>query len=324
MVDSVAAPGPLHLLLGEEELLVERAIAEVFAKVRVIDADAELRRVPVTDITPAELAELLSPSLFAEARVIVLDNAHEIGRETAEAVLASARDSAPGVVLMIAHRGGGRAKAAKDLPKLLRAAGAEVVECVKITKAADRESFVRHEVRRAGGRIEPSAIGILVDAVGSDLRELAASASQLVADSGGVVDEAAVRRYHRGRAEITGFAVAEKAVTGDRGAALEALCWARQAGVPAVLIADALADAVRTIGRVAAVGRADPYSLSSQLGMPPWKIKKAQGQSRGWNPTGIAAALQVVAALNADVKGAAADADYAVENAVLKIAAARG
>lgn len=323
MADPVATPNPLHLLLGEEELLVERTIAAVFASVRMIDEGAELRRVAVTDITPPELEELLGPSLFAEARVIVLDNAQEIGRETAEAVHGYLDEPADGVVLMIVHRGGGRAKVAKELPARLRKAGAEVVECAKITKPAEREAFVRQEIRGAGGRIAPGAVGALIDAVGSDLRELASTASQLVADSGGVVDEAAVRRYHRGRAEITGFAVADKAIIGDTAAALEALRWALRTGVPTVLIADALADAVRTVGRVGAVGGGDPFRLSGELGMPPWKIKKAQAQSRGWTAAGIAVALRVVADLNADVKGVAASADHALERSVLRIAAAR-
>jgi DNA polymerase III subunit delta len=96
-----------------------------------------------------------------------------------------------------------------------------------------------------------------------------------------------------------------------------------QLGVPHVLVADALADAVRTVARVSASGRADPYRLASSLGMPPWKVKKAMAQSRGWERDGLAQAMQVVATVNADVKGVAADADYALERAVLALCAAR-
>jgi DNA polymerase-3 subunit delta len=159
--------------------------------------------------------------------------------------------------------------------------------------------------------------------VGSDLRELAAATSQLVADTGGTVDESAVRRYYRGRAESSGFAVADKAVTGDRAGALEALRWAQLLGVPSVLIADALADAVRTLARVGAAGRGDPNRLAGSLGMPPWKIRKAQQQVRHWSPAMLASAFAVAAEVNADVKGAAADVDYALERAVLQICAAR-
>jgi DNA polymerase-3 subunit delta len=58
--------------------------------------------------------------------------------------------------------------------------------------------------------------------------------------------------------------------------------------------------------------------------MPPWKVKKAQGQARGWDSPGLAEAMSVVALLNADVKGVAADADYALERAVLRIVAVHG
>ncbi|WP_243789460.1 DNA polymerase III subunit delta [Saccharopolyspora gloriosae] len=310
---------PLHLILGDEELLVERALWEAVGAARAADPETELRRIKVSELTPPELDELLSPSLFAEGRVVALESAQDAGKEIAEAILSHARQPADGVVLVIVHSGGGRGKNAKELPNALRKLNARVTECNKITKGSQRESFVKDEVRRAGGRIDAAAVSALIEAVGFDLRELSSSASQLVADTGGKIDDAAVRRYHRGRAEVTGFVVAEKAVTGDRAGALEALRWALQLGVAHVLIADALADSVRTIGRVAAYGRGDPFRLAGDLGMPAWKVKKAQAQARGWSSATVSEALRAVATLNADVKGMAADADHALERTVLRL-----
>ncbi|MGW4484759.1 DNA polymerase III subunit delta [Amycolatopsis sp. NPDC004368] len=318
------APAPLHLVLGEEELLIERAVRSSLDAARAVDSTAEMTRNRVSELTPPVLAELVSPSLFSEGRVIVLDAAQDISQELADAVLAYLKAPADGIVLVVVHNGGGRSKAAKALPAALKKAGAEITECPKLTKPAERESFVRNEVRRAGGKIDAAGVLALMDTVGSDLRELSSAATQLVADTGGVVDEQAVRRYHTGRADVTGFAVAEKAVGGDYAAALESLRWAMQLGVPHVLVADALADAVRTIARVSAAGRGNPNQMAGELGMPPWKIRKAQGQSRGWNQDGLATAMRVVARLNAEVKGAAADADYALERAVVEVVAAKG
>ena len=316
-------PAPLQLILGEEELLVERAVQAVIDAARRADPQTEVRRLRATDLVPGELGELVSPSLFAQGRVVVLAGAHEAGKDTAEAVLAQARHlatGADGIVLVAVHAGGGRGKALADG---LRAAGAAVTDCPRITRFEDRAGFVRNEVQRAGGRISAGAVTALLDAIGSDLRELACAAAQLSADSGGSVDEAAVHRYHRGRAEVTGFSVAEKVMTGDRTAALATLRWAMALGVPPVLVADALADAVRTVARVSASGRADPYRLASTLGMPPWKVKKAMAQARGWERDGLTRAIQLVAAVNADVKGVAVDAEYALERAVLALCAAR-
>jgi DNA polymerase-3 subunit delta len=320
-----AAPTALQLVLGDDEFLVERAVQDLLDATKRADPATELRRATVSDLTPAELVELLSPSLFAEGRVVVLAGAQDAGKDIADAILGHGKDPGDGIVLVVVHSGGGRGKVAKDLPAALRKAGAAVTECGRITKPGDRETFVRSEVRRAGGKVDAAAIAALLETVGSDLRELSSAASQLVADTeGGVVDEPAVRRYHTGRAEVTGFAVAEKAVNGDRAGAMEALRWAMQLGVAHVLVADALADAVRTVARVSAVGRSDPFRLASELGMPPWKVKRALAQSRGWSSDGLVEAMQVVAGVNADVKGVAADPDYALERAVLRIVAASG
>lgn len=320
---ATTTPASLHLVLGDEELLIERAVRAALDAAREADPATELTRVKVSEITVGELSELISPSLFSSGRAIVLDSAQDISQELADAVLDYVKQPEDGVVMIVVHSGGGRGKAGKALPAALHKAGAVVTECAKITKLAEREAFVRNEVRQAGGRIDPGGVAALIDAVGSDLRELASAAAQLVADSGGKVDEQAVRRYHRGRADVTGFAVAERAVAGDRSAALESMRWAMQVGVPHVLVADALADAVRTIARVSGAGRGNPNQLAGELGMPPWKVRKAQGQARGWTTAGLADAMAIVARVNAEVKGAAADPGYALERAVLDLATAR-
>lgn len=313
-------PAPLQLVVGDEPFLVTRAIDEAVAAVQAAYPQAEVKRLGVTALQPGELTDLISPSLFAEERAIVLSGAQEAGKDTVAAILDYATAPTEGIVLIVGHSGAGRAKLLADG---LRKAGATVVECPRITRYEERLSFVKNEVRRSGGRITTEAVAALVDAVGSDLMELSAAATQLATDTEGTVDETAVARYHRGRADVTGFVVAEKVMTGDRTAALEALGWAINLGVPHVVVADALADAVRTVARVRSSGGGDPYRLASTLGMPPWKVKKAMAQSRGWEDDGLAQAIQLVADVNADVKGVAADAGYALERAVLALCDAR-
>ena len=277
----------LHLVVGEEELLVERAVATVLKSVRQRGGgvDVPVTRVRAGDVGTHELAELLSPSLFSDERVVV-------------------------------HSGGGRAKA---LATELRNSGAQVHACPRISKAGERVDFVRKEFRSLRVKVDDDTVTALLDAVGSDVRELASACSQLVADTDGHVDAAAVRRYHSGKAEVKGFDIADKAVTGDVAGAAEALRWAMMRGEPHVVLADALAEAVHTIARVAPLS-GDPYRLAADLKLPPWRVQKAQRQARRWSRDTVATAVRVVAALNADVKGAAADADYALESAVRKVA----
>ena len=320
--DSEVTPAnPIVLVLGEEELLVARAVTDAVEAARVADPAAELREVEAGALSAGEIAELLSPSLFGGARVVVVRRAQDARKDLAAALLSYAANPSPDVTLLLTHAGGAKGKALADG---LRAAGAAVVPAGKISRHRERLDFVRTEVRRHGGKCSESAAEALLAAVGNDLRELAAACSQLVADTGGRIDTDTVARYYRGRAEVSGFTVADAAMVGDTAAALEALRWALQVGVPIVPIADALADGVRTVSRVASAGRGNPYQLASRLGLPPWKVERGQRQARGWTPDGLVEAMRVAADCNAAVKGAGEDNGYALERAVVAIAAARG
>ena len=275
-----------------------------------------VNRMRAGDVGTYELAELLSPSLFADERIVVLEAAAEAGKDATAVIASAAADVPPGTVLVVVHSGGGRAKA---LANELQSLGAVVHPCARITKVSERVDFIRKEFRALRVKVDEETVTALLDAVGSDLRELASACSQLVADTGGVVDAAAVRRYHSGKAEVKGFDIADKAVAGDVEGAAEALRWAMMRGEPLVVLADALAEAVHTIGRVGPLS-GDPYRLAAQLGMPPWRVQKAQKQARHWSRDTVATAMKVVAALNANVKGAVADADYALESAVRQVA----
>jgi DNA polymerase-3 subunit delta len=207
--------------------------------------------------------------------------------------------------------------------KAFTSAGAAVDECPKVSSVGDRVQFVRNEVRTYGGRITADAVTALVEAIGADLRQLSAATSQLLSDFGGSIDGDAVARFHHGQAEVSGFTVAERVLVGDREGSVEMLRWALQRGVAHVLIADAIADGVRTAARVASLNTTNVGDLARVLKLPPWKVKKAQAQSRGWSIDGLQQALGVAAELNADVKGVAASADYALERAVRRIVAIR-
>jgi DNA polymerase-3 subunit delta len=275
-----------------------------------------VNRLRAGEVSTSELAELLSPSLFADERVVVLEAAAEAGKDAVALIATAAADLPPGTMLIVVHSGGGRAKALADQ---LKALGAQVHPCARITKASERADFVRREFRVLKIKAGDEIVTAVLDAIGSDIRELAAACSQLVADTGGDVTAAAVRRYHSGKAEVKGFDIADKAVMGDAAGAAEALRWAMMSGEPQVVLADALAEAVHTIARVGPLS-GDPYRLAAELGMPPWRVQKAQKQARRWSRASVAEAMRLVAALNADVKGAAADPDYALEATVRKVA----
>ena len=309
------------LLLGDEELLVSRGVDQVIAAARSADSSTEVSQHLGGALESAQLYELLSPSLFGGRRVVVVRSAQDLRADVVKTLTQLLATAEPEITVVLHHPGAAKGKAVLELA---RTSGAHQIVCAKLTRATERLDFLRGEVRRAGATISPEAANNLLEAVGSDLRELASVGAQLAADSGGRIDTDTVAAYHHGRAEVSGFAIADLAVVGESAQALEALRWALSVGVPQVVIADALADGVRTIAKVSGAGRGNPNDLAPKLGLPPWKVRRAQDQARGWNEGGLRRALVTVAALNADVKGVAADPDYALEKAVRLLARARG
>jgi DNA polymerase-3 subunit delta len=322
MLRSMGNPAPVTLVIGDEELLSDRAVASVVAAVRETEPQAEVHDLVGGKVEPGELARLTSPSLFGDWSVIVIRSAQDLAKDVITEMVSYAAHPADDAALVLAHPGGVKGKA---LVEGLKKSGAQVVTVTKLTKPGERLDFIKAEVRRAGRSITPGAAQALLDAVGSDLRELAAACSQLAFDtSGKSIDEGAVARYHRGRAEVSGFTIADLAIEGQLGEALEQLRWALATGVAPVLLVSALAGGLRSLAKVGGAPRnVRGGQLAGQLGMPPWKIDRVKRQLNGWGPEGISRAMQEVAVADEQVKGGGTDPAYALERAVQVIVASR-
>jgi DNA polymerase-3 subunit delta len=308
----------VSVVVGEEDLLVERAVARLVDAARPAD---DVRHVQAAGLRPGELASLTAPSLFGGGCVIVVHGTADAAKNVADEITSLAGDPPPETVLVLTHAGGAKGKA---LLAALGQRGARMIECPKVTRMGERMQFIRGEFRQAGRTIEESGVRALLDALGNDLRELAAACAQLAADTTGVVDQAVVARYYRGRAEASGFTVADRAVEGRLGDALELLRWALAVGVSPVLITSGLAQGVRLLGRVGSAPRGQSdAAVAAEAGMPPWKVDRVRQQLRGWTPEGVARALAVVARADAQVKGEGTSAGYALEVAIRDIVACR-
>ena len=223
---------------------------------------------------------------------------------------------------MLVHHGGVKGKALLDAAKK---GGARVVECKAVKWESDKVSFVQAEFSRAHRRISHDAASALVDALGSDLRELANACSQLVADTDGTVDREVVERYHAGRVEVSGFKVADAAVEGRHDEALRLLRHALATGTDPVPINAAFASGLRNIARVGGAPRTvRPEDVARDLGIAPFQVRKAKGQMVGWTGEGIAEAIEAVAVADEQIKGAGTDPVFALEQAIGAIVTARG
>lgn len=313
--------GDTVLVVGSEGLLAERAVTTALTQLRSADASVEVTRTEAARLDLGTWVEATGASLFSTRRAVVVGDLGELPADLAEPVAALAAEPGADLALVLVHRGPPKGRGLLDR---LRKVASATVECVA-PKPWETPQFVQTEAKRLGGTIDADAARFLVEAVGHDLRALAAAVAQLLADSeGSRIGSDDVRRYFGGRAEVTSFAVADAVLAGRTGHAMEQLRWAMATGVPPVLVTSALASGVRSLGKlVTAPGGMRDVDLAREVGVPPWKLKSMRPQARGWDQQGLARALQAVAVADAEIKGAADDAAFALERVVLAVSRAR-
>ena len=314
--------GRVTLVTGKEEFLSERTVVGVREAVRRHDHEAELSETQASGLSLAQLGELSAPSLFSSTRCVVVRGFENLPEESVDGVLEYAGAPADDVALVLVHGGG--QKGSGVLTRLRKIATVTEVKSEEL-RASEFPGFVAAEVRGHGGTIEQDAATSLVQAVGQDLRSLAAAADQLVNDfPGETLTEEKVKRYFGGRAEAKSFAVADAAFWGRRRPALEELRWALDGGTAPVLVTSAFAGSARGIARYLSAPRAmREADLAREVGVPPWKVRTIRDQSRGWSEAAISRAIRTVAQADADIKGAAGDAAYTLERMVLTITGLR-
>lgn len=316
---------PVTVVVGEEELLVERAVTAVLGPTMAATdggtgSGPDVHDVRGADLAAGELTMLTAPSLFGGDCVVIVRAAQDANSAVAAELGQLAAAMPPDVVLVVTHAGGAKGKA---LLAALVKVGARRVDCPSIRRFGERMDFLRAELGRAGRKADDGGLRALIDAVGTELRDLAAACDQLASDTTGIITAQVVARYWRGRAEATGFSVADRALEGNLAEALAQLRWALAIGTAPVLITSALARGIRTLGQVGTARGKGADALAAELGMPAWKVDKVRQQLRGWSSAGLARAHSAVAQADAEVKGEGASAGYALERALRVIVESR-
>jgi DNA polymerase-3 subunit delta len=310
----------LVLIQGPEALLADRAITNVSSRF----PNAQISNLHADELEVGVITDSLAPSLFGDQRIVVIRDTQDLTAECADEVLAYLEDEDSNLLLVLWHKGGVKGKGLIDKVKKLQP---EVFSAEAIKKDSEKAEFIRNEFKVLGRKITTEAVQALIDSLGSDLRELGAACSQLASDVAlqKTIDKDDVAKYQQGRVESTGFDVADAVVDGRTAEALISLRNALATGTDPVLIVSALASSFRTLAKVSGSSKGlNPYELASSLALPPWQIEKARRQLSGWSESGLSKAVIALAALDADIKGAAADPKYALERALMTVSSARG
>jgi len=309
----------LVLVQGAEGLLADRAISKIIAS----NPGTQVITLSADEIESGVITDNLAPSLFSDARVVVIKEIQDLTSDCSDEVGDYLENQDENLTLILWHKGGVKGKALVDK---IKKAKAEVIVFEVIKKDSEKSDFIRSEFKRLERKFSAEAVSALIDSLGSDLQELSAACSQLASDVtfSKIIDEDDVRAYQQGRVESTGFDVADAALDGKTAIALINLRNALATGTDPVLIVSALASSLRTLAKVSGQSSSSKsFELASILALPPWQIDKARRQLSGWNEIGLTKAVIAIANADADIKGAASDPIYALERAIMTVCSAR-
>ncbi|MFC5370265.1 DNA polymerase III subunit delta [Arcanobacterium bovis] len=308
---------PLILIKSGEPVYGDRATDHVKQQLRARDPNTDVTTIDAADYQNGQLQMLTTPTLFGEPRAVIIPNVEQATDAFLNDALEYVEMPEQDVVVLFRHNGGVRGK--KLLDKLV----AERVPTITINavkQQAEKINAVMADVSAQGRTMSKPAVEALIDALGSDLRELLSATNQLLNDIPGNIGDDDVHKYFSGRIEANGYRVADALVTGDVGRAIELARHAMATGASPVSIVSSLALKFRSMALV--LGQ-----RSSKLGvkdtMQQWQRDRAKRELRYWSAEGLAQAICEIARADVDVKGGSRDAGYALERAILAVGRAR-
>ena len=306
---------PLIFVQGSEEYIHTRVTESIKAQLKKAEPDTEIHHRSAAEYQAGELQVLASPSLFGEKKLLIFDEMHKMSDAFVTDGLEYVKQANPDVTFLGLHGGGTRGKRLLDA---LKKSGV-FVEAKPIKSDRDRLEFLQAEFRSARRKIDAEALRALADAIGENLGELAAAVHQLVADTEGTITESTVEKYYGGRVQATAFKVADAALEGQLGPAIALLRHAFATGVQPVAVSASFALKARQVARIVDA-KIPQGQLTSVLGMAPWQVQRVTATARHWTPVNIAGAVELIARADAEAKGQARDAEFAVERMVTKVA----
>lgn len=310
------SPHPVVLSFGPEDYLISRTIRAVREQLRAADPNLEVHEIEASDYYAGQLADLTSPSLFAEPKLLIIRATERCTDELIADGIAYLEAPTPDATVIFVHSGA-TVRGKKLLDAIRASAKAAEVLCPKIKKDAERAAFVNAEFAAEGRQITASAVRALLDAFGEGLSELAAACGQLLQDSAATISEEIVDAYYGGRVETTSWKISDAAMAARPAEALSQLRHALATGIDPVPIVSTLASTVRQSAKI--FGNRSVTAVS--LGVEPWKFEKMRNSLGGWTEEGLAKVINACVEADAAAKGAERDPSYSLEKLVLLIAA---
>lgn len=294
----------LILVAGPEELLAQRAIDGILAAARKQDPTTERRIVDATDVGAiGELGQACSPTLFGGSAVVIVTGLDSAAPEFIDELISFAH--AGEFQIVGRHPGGMKGK--KQLAALELVAQ-QVVQCPEIKKLRDTKEFVAGEFRTQNRRITAEGVNLLIAAVGPDVRALAAACAQLASDiESPELAAEDVALYFGGTVDVAGYQIADAVLNRNAAQALRLMRLAEGTDGSGRLGPATVASLVQSVRQLVSVATApagmNDRDLAVAAKVPPWKLGTINTQLRRWTQRDLAAAVLLLADLDAATKG---------------------
>jgi DNA polymerase III subunit delta len=270
-----AEPLAAVLLWGEDAYLLREAAFELLGDLRPTEVDA-------AEWQGRELQDLSTPSLFGEARALLVNDAKSLTKDALGALAGYLAAPDPHARLVLLARVGERAKVPAALDKLVKPVGH--VRELKIAKK-DLEPWVIQRAKRSGVDLAPPAARALVEVVGEEPGRLAAALAQLGdAFAGDRITPDLVHRQFRGLGEQKVWDLCDRAFGKDLPGAIRSLVAIESGGDDALLILGGIASRLRDLLRVRSLpDRLPPAEVAKRAGLRfEWQARRYQQQARNF------------------------------------------
>lgn len=247
-----------------------------------------------SDDVQAILYALDTPSLFGEGRFVVVRGS--AGPLEAESARLAAWAETPPPTIAAALIVGRAARLRKAL-----GARADVVE-VEPPKPWEVPDWVVRHTKGRGRAMAREAAEALVEALGTDLRDLATAVEQLATATTGPIGIDTVARFFRGL-ETQLYTFLDAVLQRDRSGALRHLHALLRSGEHPLVLMAALAKQFRALALARDAGRANAQALAKELGVSVGYVNRAQRHGRNFDAGEIRSGFRLLADADLALKG---------------------
>lgn len=314
-----SAGAPFHIVFGGDAYLNAQTVRDLRHEAERRRPDAEIVELDATDADRYAFDEAVSPSLLSDTAIVVVYNLQNADEKLADAMAAYCRqacaDPADACTVICQHEGGVKGKRIVD--QLVKA-GAAKRDVPDLKKADAKLNFVMQQFERRKRRVEPMAAQQLVAVLGDRTGELAAMCGQLCFDfDDDPIGIDRVNQYLTANPQVTGFAVADKAMEGRTAEAIIAMRAAVEQGTEPIALIGALAMKLRTLAKASAVRSG--VITQAEAKTNPWVLKNATRQLGGWTSAGLGRCIRTLAWADEQSKTNGGDPVYALERSIILI-----